>query len=58
MSLIGKFLNLTTLQSALKTLEKEVKPENKPPDATPVYRKGLAEALFYKVRFLCLKEYF
>jgi len=49
LSLLGKFLNTTSLKNALKTLEKEVEPNYIPPNASPVYRKGLAGALFYKV---------
>jgi len=49
LSLLGKFLNTTTVKNALITLEKKVEPNNIPPNASPVYRKGLAGALFYKV---------
>jgi len=33
-------------------LQKELQPDEKPPDASPEYRKTLAQALLYKVRVL------
>lgn len=38
-----------TLQLALKTLSKEIFPEEAPPEPAAAYRKMLAIALFYKV---------
>jgi hypothetical protein len=37
------------LRTALKILNTELHPDHVLPDASPEYRKGLAEALFYKV---------
>ncbi|KDR17215.1 hypothetical protein L798_08320, partial [Zootermopsis nevadensis] len=36
------------LRTALKILDRELYPDHVLPDASPAYRKGLAEALFYK----------
>lgn len=48
--LIGKKLFTNdTLQSALKSLEKEIVVIEHPPDDSAAYRKQLALALFYKV---------
>jgi len=38
--------------TALKILDAELQPDHVLPDASPEYRKGLATALFYKVRVL------
>jgi xanthine dehydrogenase/oxidase len=38
-----------TLQSALKILDTELKPDQVLPDASPIFRKKLGSALFYKV---------
>jgi xanthine dehydrogenase/oxidase len=40
------------LRTALKILDAELHPDHVLPDASPEYRKGLAAALFYKVRVL------
>jgi xanthine dehydrogenase/oxidase len=46
----GKDLfDVTTLQTALRILDTEVKPDQVLPDASPMFRKKLASALFYKV---------
>jgi xanthine dehydrogenase/oxidase len=46
----GKDLfDVTTLQTALRILDTEVKPDQVLPDASPIFRKKLASALFYKV---------
>jgi xanthine dehydrogenase/oxidase len=37
-------------RTALKMLDAELHPDHVLPDASPEYRKGLAAALFYKVR--------
>lgn len=39
-------------RTALKILDAELHPDHVLPDASPEYRKGLAVALFYKVRVL------
>jgi xanthine dehydrogenase/oxidase len=39
-------------RTALKILDAELCPDHVLPDASPEYRKGLAAALFYKVRVL------
>ncbi|CAG7832627.1 unnamed protein product, partial [Allacma fusca] len=44
----GKTLNDTTLQGAMKTLEREVNPDVNPTEGGSVYRKILAQALLYK----------
>ncbi|XP_069694441.1 xanthine dehydrogenase-like isoform X2 [Periplaneta americana] len=45
----GKHLfDRKVLRTALKMLDTELHPDHVLPDATPEYRKGLAEALFYK----------
>lgn len=47
------------LRTAFKILDTELHPDHVLPDASPAYRKGLAEALFYKVtsiRILVLSE--
>jgi xanthine dehydrogenase/oxidase len=41
--------DVTTLQTALRILDTEVKPIQVLPDASAVFRKKLASALFYKV---------
>jgi hypothetical protein len=46
----GKALDTKTIQGAMDVLEKELNPDEKPPDASPEYRKTLAQALLYKVR--------
>lgn len=47
--LVGKNLYDTkVLQAALKILDGELKPNHVLPDASPAYRKTLAEGLFYK----------
>lgn len=38
----------TTLNNALTVLSNELQPDSVLPDASPEYRKGLAESLFYK----------
>ena len=46
----GKDLfDVTTLQTALRILDTEVKPNQVLPDASAIFRKKLASALFYKV---------
>jgi hypothetical protein len=46
----GKDLfDVTTLQTALTILDAEVKPNQVLPDASAIFRKKLASALFYKV---------
>jgi len=46
----GKDLfDVMTLQTALRILDTEVKPDQVLPDASAVFRKKLASALFYKV---------
>lgn len=48
-NLLNKELHCNeTLQSALKSLEDEIKPDWNLPDASPDYRKQLAHGLFYK----------
>jgi len=42
-------LDPKTIRNAMEYIEKEVQPNNKPPDASPEYRKGLAQSLMYKV---------
>jgi xanthine dehydrogenase/oxidase len=42
-------------RTALKILETELHPDHVLPDASPAYRKGLAEALFYKVISILLE---
>jgi hypothetical protein len=50
----GKDLfDVVTLQTALRILDTEVKPDHVLPDASALFRKKLASALFYKV----LQEY-
>lgn len=44
-------MDLPALQGALLILSQEVKPDNKPPEASPEYRLGLVQSLFYKVNF-------
>jgi xanthine dehydrogenase/oxidase len=39
-------------RTAVKILDAELHPDHVLPDASPEYRKGLAAALFYKVRVL------
>ncbi|CAL8110874.1 unnamed protein product [Orchesella dallaii] len=46
--LFGKQLNLSTIQGAMKLLENEVIPDNRPEDASPAYRLGLAQSYLYK----------
>ncbi|CAG9788136.1 unnamed protein product [Diatraea saccharalis] len=49
--------NNKTLKSALKTLYKEISPEDMPPEPSAAYRKMLAVALFYKaILYLCPDE--
>jgi hypothetical protein len=43
------------LRTALKILDTELHPDHVLPDASPEYRKGLAEALLYKVTSILLK---
>jgi hypothetical protein len=43
------------LRTALKILDTELHPDHVLPDASPEYRKGLAEALFYKVTPILLQ---
>ena len=45
----GKTISETTIQEAMGSLEQEVQPNMKPPDAHPTYRKALTKALLYKV---------
>jgi hypothetical protein len=46
----GKDLfDVTTLQTALRIIDTEVKPNQVLPDASAIFRKKLASALFYKV---------
>lgn len=50
--IIGKKLfDDATIQEALKVLEDELKPDQVPTDANPVFRQQLAQNLFYKVTF-------
>jgi hypothetical protein len=37
------------LRTALKILDRELHPDHVLPDASPAFRKGLAESLLYKV---------
>lgn len=46
---MGKFLNAATIKSAAEALQREVMPNNIPPDAAPEYRISLTQALLYKV---------
>lgn len=43
------------LRTALKILDTELHPDQVLPDASPEYRKGMAEALLYKVASIMLK---
>ncbi|XP_068084723.1 uncharacterized protein [Anabrus simplex] len=43
-----ELINQAVLKDALCILHSELKPDHVLPDASPEYRKGLAEALFYK----------
>ena len=53
--LVGKSLRDTkTLQGALETLDKELVPDHRPPDASREYRKSLAKNLVYKVSLIIL----
>jgi len=46
----GKDLSdVMTLQTALRILDTEVKPDQVLPDASAIFRRKLASALFYKV---------
>lgn len=46
----GKNLfDFKTLQTAMKILDAELKPDQVLPDASPTFRRRLASALFYKV---------
>jgi xanthine dehydrogenase/oxidase len=46
----GKDLfDVMTLKTALRILDAEVKPDQVLPDASAIFRKKLASALFYKV---------
>jgi xanthine dehydrogenase/oxidase len=46
----GKNLfDFKTLKTALGILDKELKPDHVLPDASPIFRRKLASALFYKV---------
>lgn len=50
--LIGKNLFTNeTLQLALKSLSVEIQPENAQPEPSAAYRRMLALALFYKVKY-------
>lgn len=44
-----RLLDRGTLQTALDILGKEVQPDHHLPDSSPEYRRGLAQALFYRV---------
>lgn len=44
-----RILDRGTLQTALDILGKEVQPDHHLPDSSPEYRRGLAQALFYRV---------
>jgi xanthine dehydrogenase/oxidase len=46
------------LRTSLKILDRELHPDHVLPDASPAYRKGLAEALFYKVASILVKLLF
>lgn len=46
----GKNLDKTTINGVMEKLEAELKPNEHAPDATPQYRKTLAQSLLYKVR--------
>ncbi|KAG8328694.1 hypothetical protein J6590_104002, partial [Homalodisca vitripennis] len=48
--LVGRrLLDVSTLQTALSILGKEVQPDYRLPDSRPEYRRGLAQSLFYRV---------
>ncbi|XP_046687734.1 indole-3-acetaldehyde oxidase-like isoform X2 [Homalodisca vitripennis] len=48
--LVGRrLLDMSTLQTALNILGKEIKPDYRLPDSSPEYRRGLSLALFYRV---------
>lgn len=44
-------MEVPTIINAAKVLGKEVKPDAKPQDASPQYRRSLAQSLLYKVRW-------
>jgi xanthine dehydrogenase/oxidase len=41
-----------TFKTALRMLDTELKPDQVLPDASPIFRRKLASALFYKVQWL------
>jgi len=41
--------NESIIQGALATLEAEIQPDIRPPEADPAYRKQLTKSLLYKV---------
>jgi len=50
MYFLGKFLgDANTLSGAMDSLEREIQPVHRPPDAKPEYRKALTQSLLYKV---------
>ncbi|ODM92327.1 Abscisic-aldehyde oxidase [Orchesella cincta] len=49
MFFIGKSINASTLAGAMDSLQKEVVPDYKSPDAAPEYRRGLTQSLLYKM---------